>query len=321
MILLCGIPSEGPLARAVAAAEQGGVPHVLLNQRQVDEWALELDLDGESTRGALRGPGETWDLDRFTGAYVRLVEPRSLPEVGDPPDTVRLAQAQALFGALLAWLEVAPCRVVNRFGPSASNISKPYQAQRILACGLQVPPTTVTNDPDEVRRFVAEHGQVIYKSISSTRSIVRRLTPSRAHDLERIRHLPTQFQALIPGVDVRVHVVGEAVHATEVDSAATDYRYAARDQQEVRMSPYSLPAEIEQRCLALSRALELPVCGVDLRRTPDGQWFCFEVNPSPAYSYYEGLAGQPIAAALVEYLSGEDGPVEGDPEDDDGASD
>ncbi|HXR30834.1 MAG TPA: hypothetical protein VN752_06805 [Solirubrobacterales bacterium] len=320
MILLCGIPSEGPIARAVAAAKQVDIPHLVLNQRQVGEWTLELELDGDLT-GLLRGPDGTWDLDRFSGVYVRLAEPRSLPEVGDPPDAGKLARAQALFQALLAWLEVAPCRVANRLGPSASNMSKPYQAQRILACGLRTPPTTITNDPAEVRRFVAEHDQVIYKSISSTRSIVRRLTPSRARDLERVRHLPTQFQALIPGADVRVHVVGESIHATEISSAATDYRYAARDAQDVQMSPSVLPTEIEERCLALSRALELPVCGVDLRRTPDDQWFCFEVNPSPAYSFYEELGGQPISEALVEYLRGESGSTNGDLEDDDGASD
>jgi hypothetical protein len=30
--------------------------------------------------------------------------------------------------------------------------------------------------------------------------------------------------------------------------------------------------------------------------------YCFEVNPSPAYSYYESHTGQPISAALARYL-------------------
>ena len=48
---------------------------------------------------------------------------------------------------------------------------------------------------------------------------------------------PTQFQEYIPGSDVRVHVAGESVIATEIDSTADDYRYAARSGFEVNPSP------------------------------------------------------------------------------------
>jgi hypothetical protein len=320
VILLCGIPSEAPVERAVAAAQRAGIPHSVLNQRRFEEWELALEVEGDLLAGTLSGPEGRWDVGEFTGIYVRLVEPRNLPEVGDPPDAAKLARARVLYNALLAWIEVAPCRVANRFGPSASNMSKPYQAQRILDCGLSVPPTIVTNDPEEVRRFVAEHGRVIYKSVSSTRSIVRELAGARIRDLERVRHLPTQFQARIPGTDVRVHVIGETVHATEVSSEATDYRYAGREGKGVQMRAHDLPADVEAGCLALSAALELPVCGIDLRRAEDGRWFCFEVNPSPAYSYFETLSGQPIAEALIAYLSGT-GPPHSDREERVGASD
>jgi D-alanine-D-alanine ligase-like ATP-grasp enzyme len=49
--------------------------------------------------------------------------------------------------------------------------------------------------------------------------------------------------------------------------------------------------------------LELPVAGIDLRDHPAGKWFCFEVNPSPAFSYYEHETGQPIAAAVARFLA------------------
>jgi len=316
VILICGIPSEPPVAAAVEAAEEAAVDHLVVNQRQVEEWSLDLTFEGDRLDGVLRGPDGKWEAGELCGAYLRPVEPRTLPEVGQPPDAGRLAAAEALSGGLLGWLEVAPIRVANRFGPSGSNMSKPYQAQLIAESGLLVPPTTVTNDPAEVRRFAAAHRRVIYKSVSSARSIVRELNGERAKDIDRVRHLPTQFQALIPGVDVRVHVVGPAVFATEVRSEAVDYRYAARDEKGVWMLPAELPPEVERRCLALSAALELPVCGIDLRRTPDGEWYCFEVNPSPAYSFYEDVGGQPIARALVEYLSGAAAE-----EDDDGAGD
>ena len=62
-------------------------------------------------------------------------------------------------------------------------------------------------DPQRVRDFHGAHGRIIYKSCSSVRSIVQEWNPDDPH-IERIRQLPTQFQAFVPGVNVRVHVVG-----------------------------------------------------------------------------------------------------------------
>ena len=49
----------------------------------------------------------------------------------------------------------------------------------------------------------------------------------------------------------------------------------------------------------------LPLAGIDLRRTPDGRYVCFEVNPSPAFSFYERRTGLPIAHAIARHLAGE----------------
>lgn len=69
------------------------------------------------------------------------------------------------------------------------------------------------------------------------------------------------------------------------------------------MEPAVLPEEIEQRCFALARVLELPLCGIDLRRADDGTYYCFEANPAPAFSYYQERTEQPIAEAIVSYLA------------------
>ena len=43
--------------------------------------------------------------------------------------------------------------------------------------------------------------------------------------------------------------------------------------------------------------------GIDLKITPDDEVYCFEVNPSPAFSYYESNTGQPISAAIARALT------------------
>ena len=58
--------------------------------------------------------------------------------------------------------------------------------------------------------------------------------------------------------------------------------------------------------MRLSQGLGLAFAGIDLKITPDNRVFCFEVNPSPAFSYYEANTGQPIARAVAHYLAGMD---------------
>jgi glutathione synthase/RimK-type ligase-like ATP-grasp enzyme len=228
--------------------------------------------------------------------------PENQPRGRTPADGDAVYKSQVFHLSLAAWLEMASCPVMNRNRAMSSNMSKPYQALFISRAGFRVPDTLITNDPEEVKNFLGVHRRVIYKSVSSIRSIVKELSGLKMNELERVRHLPTQFQAFVPGTNVRVHVVGETVFATEIHVDAVDYRYTSEEGHDIEMVPVDLPSEIVERCLRLSLQLGLPLCGIDLKRTPDGEYYCFEVNPSPAYSYYQENSGQDIAAAIVKYL-------------------
>ena len=50
------------------------------------------------------------------------------------------------------------------------------------------------------------------------------------------------------------------------------------------LKPHVLPDAVADRCRAVSRALELPLCGLDLRLEPSGRYVCFEANPMPAFA-------------------------------------
>jgi glutathione synthase/RimK-type ligase-like ATP-grasp enzyme len=199
---------------------------------------------------------------------------------------------------------VADARVVNRSDPQGSNSSKPYQAQLIASYGLRVPETLITSDPADVLAFRRTHGTIIYKSMSGVRSIVKALDDKDLARLSDISWCPVQFQALVPGNDVRVHVIGRDVYATEIISDVTDYRYARQQGGTATLRAIDLSADLAARCVALTAGLGLVFAGIDLRIGPDGAATCFEVNPSPAYSYYQANTDQPIATSLARYLAG-----------------
>jgi glutathione synthase/RimK-type ligase-like ATP-grasp enzyme len=306
VIILCGIPSEGPLHAVIAAAERRGVDHVVFNQRDASHAEVQLDARGPSVRGTLNFQGRAIDTAQVRGVFLRVMDLDDLPEYSPrrrQNDPAPVDRARAIQHALLEWLDVADCRVLNRPGNTLSNMSKAFQALTIRRAGFRIPATLITNDPDAVRAFAKTHGRVIFKSASSVRSIVRELTSEHRRELERVRDLPTQFQEYIPGVNVRVHTVGPRHFATEVRSDVVDYRYATGQGASVDIRAGTLPPKVAERCIALAEGLGLPFAGIDLKRTPAGQYYCLEVNPAPAYTYYEEATGQPIADAVVEYLA------------------
>ncbi len=305
MILLGGIPSERPVAMLTDALDELGAPYRLFDQRRCAGCAFAFEIGTDGVSGTLELHGEIFDIAAFAAIYFRLMDDRILPELENEPEgSPARRHSRALHDALYRWIEVADARVVNRSDPQGSNSSKPYQAQLIASHGLSVPETLITTDPAEVLAFRRLHGSIIYKSMSGVRSIVRQLNEADVPRLGTIGWCPVQFQALVPGNDVRVHVIGDVVHATEILSDVTDYRYARQQGGTTELRAIELPRDLAARCIALTAGLGLVFAGIDLRIGPDGEATCFEVNPSPAFSYYQANTDQPIATTLARYLAG-----------------
>jgi hypothetical protein len=306
VIVLAGIRSEPALARVADELSALGLPFLWFDQRRAAETECIMRLDDEGLHGVLRDGDRSVGLEDVAAVYWRLMDDRLLPELkGLPADAPERVHCRNLHETFLAWTSLTPGRVVNRAAAMASNGSKPYQAQLIRAVGLDIPETLVTNDPNLVRDFVARHGRIVYKSISGIRSVVHEVDADALARLDDIRWCPVQFQAYVQGIDVRVHVVGARVFATRVTSDAADYRYAGiQGGPPARLESMRLSEDLQALCVDLTARLGLRFSGIDLRLTSDGQVVCFEVNPSPAYSYYEGNTGQPIARALADHLAG-----------------
>ena len=292
-MLLWGVRNEQPLAAVRKELRTLGVPTFELDQRDAPQTGIELDV-GRELEGEIRVRNRRIDLAEITAAYLR---PYELAREDGAAGRHRVVLEQAL----VTWSMITPALVVNRPQAMAANDSKPCQMEQIRELGFRVPETLITTDPDAAWGFWERHGEVVYKSVSGTRSMVSRLMPAHAERLANVSHCPTQFQEYVPGTDHRVHVAGDELFASEIVSDADDYRYPARHRVEIRAC--RVPEEVEARCRRLAGVARLPVAGIDLRRTPDGEWYCFEVNPSPGFTYYESRTRQPIGRAIARFLA------------------
>ncbi|WP_019634421.1 ATP-grasp domain-containing protein [Actinomadura atramentaria] len=290
MILLWGHPADRPFARMVRTLRERGAPLAVLDQRR------HVAVVGTRVR---TGDGVRLDLADVTAAYLRPYDAARMAAVTrSAARTALTRRAARAESALTAWADHAPARVVNRPSASASNGAKAYQGRLIEAAGLAVPPSLVTGDADALAAFTARHGTVVVKPGSGVRARVALVDPGDRDRLARLAACPTYFQRYVPGDDVRVHVVGDRVFAVRVESEAVDYRTPGADPRQRRVD---LPADLAARCVALTRGLGLHVAGIDLRVTPDGEWFCFEANPAPAFTYYADA--DDVAAAVADLLT------------------
>jgi hypothetical protein len=275
MILLWGVAHDRPFALVRAALARLGAAVFVLDQKQATRAQIELRV-GAEVAGVIRVGDERCDLAAVSAVYVRNYDPHCLDfGLGADTDAAR-RHAVAVDDVITAWLEVAPAFVVNPFSAMASNNSKPYQSSLIRAAGFATPDTLLTTDAAAVAPFRERHGELIYKSISGVRSIVSRFAAEHVERLADLRWCPTQFQQYIPGRDYRVHTVGDEVFACEIFSAADDYRYGARQGMAAELRACVLPPDCAERCWKLARSLALPVAGIDLRRTSEGEWYCSE---------------------------------------------
>jgi hypothetical protein len=297
VIVVWGPPGDGTLRAALAALARRRARMVYVNQADVLRHRVDLQVE-DGLRGRLEVPGRAIDLGAVTAAYLRPYDSADAPAVRATGERSPEADHARTFDERIwTWSELSAALIVNRPSAMASNDSKPSQGFSARAVGFEVPPTLITTDPEAVRGFASAHGEVIYKSISGVRSIVSRLAASDLDRLDDVAWCPTQFQALVPGTDVRVHVAGERVFASRIESSADDYRYGS-----MQILPYELDSEPASRCVALARALGLELAGIDLRRSPDGRWYCFEANPSPAFGCFGPEIEAAVADALAELL-------------------
>jgi hypothetical protein len=299
-ILLWGLPSDRPLSAVRGALELAGHQTVFLDQRAVLETSVKLSV-GPTVEGLLSVKDQALDLTTVRAAYIRPCDPRELPAVARArPESDLWRSAVDQHDILLLWADLTPSLVLNRPHAMATNDSKPYQAGLIESLGFRIPDTQITTHPDAALEFWKTHGEVIYKPMRATRSIVSRLTAGHMQRLKDLAACPTQFQQYIPGTEYRVHVVGDELFACRIVAKADDYRYA---KDPVEIQPCDLPGDVADRCRMLSRSLNFSLSGIDLRCTPEGRWYCFEVNPSPVFTFFEEATRQPIAEAVARLLA------------------
>ena len=278
MILVIGLTSDPVLRYMVEALTQRDLYIVFIDQQRLGH-TLHIDDEG------ITCSRHQWRIAHHDveGVINRMV---GMPD----PKSHRSSSHMLHIEWLSFLLDTTYPKVLNRPNPGLSNGSKPYQLTDLPCQTLQRPESVVVTN-----MAAPDNTEMIFKSISSTRSIVQAHRNTGAYTYE-----PVLFQQCCQGQNIRVHTIDKTLVAIAITSDTLDYRY---NKQANRMSHITLPKTIADECRHISQYLELPFSGIDLIREQD-RWTLLEINPAPGYQYFEQhLNHTPITDAIGDYFS------------------
>ncbi|MEC3979649.1 ATP-grasp ribosomal peptide maturase [Amycolatopsis sp. H20-H5] len=269
--------------------------------------SLAARLGGGWT-GSLRLPERSVALDDIGCAYYRRPSAFELPDhLNDEERRWARREASRGLGGVLATLP----RWLNHPADMAHAEYKPVQLALAEAVGLSVPPTLITNDPDEARSFVVEVGSAVYKPLAGgtiAEEGVHKLTYANriaAADIDdSVRGTAHLFQAWAPkAYEVRLTVVDHQCFAVRIDgdseAAHLDWR---TDYPNLRYAVTDVPEPVRLAVFRLLDRLRLRFGALDFVVGPDGSWMFLEINPNGQWAWLQDATGLPIAAAIADAL-------------------
>lgn len=273
--------------------------------------SVSAELAGRYWSGHLRSLRRRLDLDDITGIYYRRPTAFEFhPGLSENERRWAATQARLGFGGLLASLD----RWLNHPHDIGYAEYKPVQLRKATACGLPVPRTLVTNNPETAQAFVAEVGRCVCKpfggsGVSDTAGFrqvfATAVTADQCHDanIPRTMHL---FQQWIPkDHEIRLTVVDGDFFAARIDAASDAARVDWRaDYMSLSYTPTETPGLVRSRVSALLDALGLRFAALDFVVDPDGQWWFLECNPNGQWAWIEDETGMPIASTIADALEG-----------------
>lgn len=189
---------------------------------------------------------------------------------------------------------------------------KPHQLAVAARCGLQVPATLITNEPEAVSDF-AQYvgGRIITKSLATMVTVDDvhgsgvLYTAEVAEDLwgdPGIAATAHLFQELVLGVDIRMTVVAGQFFAAEIHPADPDGPVDIRAHHEnVSYRAIEVPADVRRAVIDLLHELRLTFAAIDFRVVPGRGWVFLEANPNGQWAFISELRDS-IAHSITDFL-------------------
>ncbi|MEV5386109.1 ATP-grasp ribosomal peptide maturase [Streptomyces sp. NPDC052721] len=269
---------------------------------------MNATFNGNGVAGTLSTETRTIDLGDVRSVYWRRPTPYAV-DLAMSEQTARWAVEEARYGLGGVLAALPGAHYLNHPWCNRDAEHKPAQLAMAARCGLNVPPTVITNDPNQARACAHTHRPVLYKPLRETeyadtggRALtvwIEDVSPEQIDD--RVRYTAHLFQQRVAKTaDIRLTVVGENLFAVRIDgSPGVDWR---RHYDRLSYTPIDVPAEIATGARAYLDAFGLAFGAFDFGLDPDGSWHWYECNPNGQWAWFPDDLTARITAAIADQL-------------------
>lgn len=185
--------------------------------------------------------------------------------------------------------------------------------------GLNIPPTIIATQKENLIGFIQKNGDCITKAISSMfkietsnyfRTIGTQLVTDKMIDSLDNIFFPTLLQKKISKIfELRIfYLKGKfypmAIFSQNDEQTQLDYRNYNRVKPN-RNIPFILPKDIETKLQKLMDKLDLDTGSIDIMVTPEGEYVFLEVNPTGQFGWVSENCNYYLEEKIARCLEGE----------------
>ncbi len=195
--------------------------------------------------------------------------------------------------------------------------SKEEQLKIADKIGLKIPESCITNNPEEARKFILKHqnviakmqtGFAIYEDGVECVVFTNVVSEDNLEELDSLLYCPMQFQKKIEKKkELRVTVVGRDVYTFEIDSQQSEEAKIDWRKDGVNLikkwERTELPADIEAKILELLDVYNVDYGAIDIIVSPEDEYYFIEINAAGEFFWLDNLTeGHLISKSIADVL-------------------
>jgi glutathione synthase/RimK-type ligase-like ATP-grasp enzyme len=271
-----------------------------MKQVNLADFPLKMSLSarlGSAGGGTWESPQENY-FNTFTSIWHR--RPELYHASSDLNSEVRKFLEREAYYAFIGLLESCQTCLVSSPIAIQRAAFKALHLATAQRCGINVPKTLITNEPEAVQAFFDEcNGKIVCKTIYDNmikgddhnypQNIYTTLiTKDHLEKLDGVRKGAHLFQEAFTSCrDIRVTIFGKRCIATEIvytqERSNVDWR---TEYDKHAYVPHTLPNDLEEKLLAFVKSYGLQYSAIDLLLV-DGTYYLIDENPSGQFYWIE----------------------------------
>jgi len=200
--------------------------------------------------------------------------------------------------------------------------NKPAQLKAARGARMAIPDTLISNDPEEILRFVRDHDKVVHKPLQpavwsgpdgSHLTFTGMVTPEDVlRSGQSLALTPTIFQSYVEkAFEVRAVFMGDCCFAARIEAkrggvAVVDWRTTYFVGSGLPLAHMTLPQDVHEQCRSIMKALGLVFGCFDFCVRPDGQYVFLEVNPMGQFLWMDRHPKFSMLSTFCDFLESQD---------------